>query len=109
MPEPVDLTFVTSDVFGGEWLQWGDSFTGLDDLVGQIKAKLKPGECIRRLVIAAHGAEKTDGFTVFDPDVAGTEYIDGGIKEPMSPETRAKLEKLKAFFCKEAVLELRIC
>ena len=109
MADPVDLNFVTTDVLGGSVLQWADTFTSTKDLVDQAIAKLKPGQCIRRLVIAAHGAEKTDGFTVLDPETRGVEWIDGAQKQSLSPDVARELARLKAHFCKDAVIEFRVC
>lgn len=111
MPEPVDLNFVTTDTMGGTWLQWADSFTDVKDLVDQAIAKLKPGQCIRRLVIAGHGADHTTGFFVFDPETAGVETIDGGFsKTPLgSPNIEAQLSRLRPYFCPDAIVEFRVC
>lgn len=110
MPEPVDLNFVTTDVWGGSVLQWATKFTDVKHLVDQAIAKLKPGQCIRRLVITGHGADHTDGFFVFDPDTSGAQLIDGGTKrQPISPSVVKEFQRLKAHFCKDAIIEFRVC
>jgi hypothetical protein len=109
-PEPVDLSFVATDVWGGSTLMWATPFTDVKNLVDQAIAKLKPGQCIRRFIIAGHGAEKTDGFFVFDPDLSGAQLIDGGAKrEPISPSVVKELQRLKLHFCKDAIIEFRVC
>jgi hypothetical protein len=110
--ESVDLNFVTDDVMGGEVLQWATSFTNLKDMVDKAIAEVTgpPRRCIGRLVIAAHGAEDTNGFTVFDANTSGTEFIDGGNgREPLGPGVAEQFARLKEYFCPEAVIEFRIC
>jgi hypothetical protein len=111
-PEAIDLNFVTTDVTGGTWLQWATNITNITDLVDKAIAQASgpPRKCIRRLVIAAHGAERTDGFTVFDANTAGMEYIDGGnSRSPLGPNVEAQLQRLRPYFCTEAIVELRVC
>ena len=110
--ESVDLNFVTDDVTGGTVLQWATSFTNLKDMVDKAIAEVSgpPRKCIGRLVIAAHGAENTNGFTVFDANSAGAQFIDGGNRrEPLGPGVAEQFARLRPYFCTEAVLEFRIC
>lgn len=110
MPDPVDMNFVTTDVWGGSFLQWADTYTDVKDLVDKAIAKLKPGQCIRRLAIAGHGAEHTTGYFVFDPDTAGIETIDAGVKKnPCGPNVREQLARLKPYLCPDAIVEFRVC
>ena len=110
MAEPVDMSFVTTDVLGGTFLQWADPFSDVKDLVDKVLAKLKPGQCLRRLVIAGHGADHTTGFFVFDPDTTGIETIDGSVKkEPLGPNIEEQLARLRAVFCPDGIIELRVC
>src|SRR5438128_12667229 len=64
--EAVDLTFVSTDVWAGTWLQWGDSFDNVGDLVDKAIAKLGLRKCLRRLIIVSHGAVGINGFVAFD-------------------------------------------
>ncbi len=118
MADPVDMNFVTTDVLGGTWLQWADSFTDVKDLVDQIIAKLGPGQTIGRLAIAGHGAEGTEGFFVFDPDTTGAETVDGGSAGPRGrfPErvfgvrVEEQLARLRPYFDRnDGVVEFRVC
>lgn len=110
--EPIDLNFVTDDVQGGTWLQWAANVTNITDLVDQaiVAASGPPRKCIRRLVIAGHGAENTNGFTVFDANTSGVETIDGGnSREPVNPRVEEQLRRLRPYFCTEAIIEFRVC
>ncbi|HEV3230934.1 MAG TPA: hypothetical protein VG245_01640, partial [Candidatus Dormibacteraeota bacterium] len=108
MADTIDLNFVTTDVSGGTWLQWATPFTDVTDLVD--KAIAAAGKkCIKRLVIAGHGADHTNGFFVFDPDTAGIEVIDGGTKTPMYGPVHDQLARLKPYLCPDAVIEFRVC
>lgn len=109
-PEPIDLNFVTTDVAGGSVLQWANTFTDVTDLVNQVIAQLKPGQCLRRLVIAGHGAEHTAGFFVFDPDTSGVETIDGSSKLTAAGQNvEEQLQRLKKYFCPDGCIEFRVC
>src|SRR5712692_1228509 len=109
MADPVDMTFVTQDVSGGTWLEWGDSIANVKDMVDQALAKLGPGQCIGRLILCGHGAVGTDGFAVFDAETSGVETIDGGTKEPLNAQVREQLARLKGRFCPDGVIEFRVC
>ncbi len=109
MADSVDMTFVTTDVTGGTWLEWGDSITNVKDMVDQALAKLKPGQCIGRLIICSHGAVGTDGFAAFDSDTTGSEVIDGGMKDPITQGVRDQLARLRRRFCPDGVIEFRVC
>ncbi|HEX9496082.1 MAG TPA: hypothetical protein VGA38_10010 [Candidatus Limnocylindria bacterium] len=109
MPDPVDMTFVTTDVSGGTWLEWGSSTTGVKDMVDQALGQLKPGQCIGRLIICSHGSVGADGFMGFDNDLTGSEVIDGGTKDPIAQSVRDELGRLRGRFCPEGVIEFRVC
>jgi hypothetical protein len=109
MSDSVDMTFVTGNVSGGTWLEWGNGITGVTDMANQAIAKLKPGQCIGRLIIVSHGADHTTGFMGFDSMTAGIEVIDGGLKDPLTPTVRAEFRRLKPYFCPDGVIEFRVC
>jgi hypothetical protein len=110
MGDGVEMTFATTDVWGGQVLEWADKVTGVKDLVDQAAKKLKPGDCIKRLIIVAHGAEKTDGFMAFDNDTSQTEFIAGGYKnEVLSKAVTEQFTRLKKYLCPDAVIEFRVC
>ena len=109
MPGAVDMTFVTTDVGGGTWLEWGTSIDNVTDMVDKAIARLKPGECIGRLIICSHGAVGATGFAAFDSDTTGSEVIEGGMKDPLSSGVREQLGRLKKYFCPEGVIEFRVC
>ena len=113
MPESIELNFVAEDVLGGEVLQWATSFSNVNDLVD--KAIAAAGDkCISRLVIAAHGAEGSQGFMVFDVNLTGIELIDGMNDDQPIPEQaqdtiRDAFARLRGKWCKKAIIEVRVC
>ena len=105
MSDSVDMTFVTLDVGGGTWLEWGSSITDVTDMANQAIAKLGPGECIGRLIICTHGAPG-GAFLGFDGTGAGVEVIHGA---EINPTVRAQLKRLRPYFCPDGVIEIRCC
>jgi hypothetical protein len=105
MSDSVDMTFVTLDVGGGTWLEWGSSITGITDMVDQAIAKLGPGQCIGRLIICTHGAEG-GAFMVFDGTTKEEEVVNG---RSIDPKVKAELRRLSKYFCPDGVIELRCC
>jgi hypothetical protein len=103
--DSVDMTFVTTDVGGGTWLEWGSSITDVTDMVNQAIAKLGPGQCIGRLIICTHGS-KAGAFMVFDGETSGVEAINGG---EVAPTVQAQLRRLRTYFCPDGVIEVRCC
>ena len=113
MPESIELNFVGEDVLGGEVLQWATSFSNVNDLVDKAIAAAG-NKCISRLVIAAHGAEGSQGFMVFDVNLTGTELIDGMNDDQPIPEVaedtiREAFARLRGKWCKKAIIEVRVC
>jgi hypothetical protein len=104
MAEPIDLRFVSSDVDAGTWLQWAPSYSSVENLVDQAIAAAEGG-CIRRLVIAGHGATNGGSF-VFDGGTNGVEIING---DDLTPTVRTQLQRLKPHLCNRAIIELRVC
>src|SRR5258708_7314208 len=109
MPDPVDMTFVTTDVSGGTWLEWGSSTTGVKDMVDQALGQLKPGQCIGRLIICSHGSVGAGGLMGLGEDRTGRGVVDGGTKDAIAQSVRDELGRLRGRFCPEGVIEFRVC
>jgi hypothetical protein len=110
MPDPIDLNFVSEDVMGGELLQGANTFANVQDLVDQAISRSN-GKCIRRLVIAAHGSVGNTGFMVFDVNLTGGQVIDGTFSNRTvnGTEIGEHLARLASHWCKDAIIEVRVC
>ncbi len=109
MPDPVELTFVSEDVTGGTWLEWGHSFRNVTDMVDQAISRAN-GACIKKLIIVSHGSTGSTGFIGFDNNTTGTEFIDAAAaRQPYNATVRQQFERLKAHLCPDATIEFRVC
>ena len=105
--QAVDLNFFAADVAGAGWAAWGAAFKSLADLAGELQAALGPDRRVRRLVIAANGAGHA-GMICFDPMLARREIVDAVMRDPIRPDLRVQLRRLRRFLRRDSIVEFRV-